>query len=317
MNWKKVLLVTGATTFGFLMASCRPGPVAMPPAAAVPQTIAQVPPPPPPPPPVGAGYWTPQPPPPPPARPRPARGFWGPPPPPPGPPPLPPTQTTTTTTTVQGTVRTLSYGPAGDVNGVILDQGTEVHVPPDQAGQLNSLAPIGARVQVSGWIHTGPLGDTHVDATTITNSNNRATITFQTPPPPPGPGAPLSGPPDPNAAGAPTLPPPAPLAMVPQPAPVSSNPGTDTTVTGVVRSFNYGAAGEVNGVVLDQGTVVYFPPEQAGQVAQLVRVGSRIRVRGWVRQGPAGNALIGAETMTNRTTGNSISVADQPPSPPR
>jgi chitodextrinase len=202
------------------------------------------------------------------------------------------------------------------LHGVIFVKGTAGHVPPDQASQLNSLAPIGARVQVSGWIHTGPLGDTHVDATTITNSNNRATMGFQTPPPPPGPGAPLSGPPDPNAAGAPP-PPPAPSPVVPQPAPVSSNPGADTTVTGVVRSFNYGAAGEVNGVILDQGTVVYFPPEQAGQVAQLVRVGSRIRVHGWVRQGPAGNALIGAETMTNRTTGNSISVADQPPPPPR
>ena len=112
-------------------------------------------------------------------------------------------------------------------------------------------------------------------------------------------------------------PPPAPSPVVPQPAPVSSNTGTDTTVTGVVRSFNYGAAGEVNGVILDQGTVVYFPPEQAGQVTQLVQVGSRIRVRGWVRQGPAGNALIGAETITNRTTGNSISVADQPPPPRR
>ena len=309
MTWKRILLVAGATTFGFLMASCRPGPATMAPAAAVPQTIAQGPPPPPPPPPIGAGYWTLQPPPPPPPRPRPGRGIWGPPP--PGPPPPPPTQATATTTTVQGTVRSLTYGPAGDANGVILDQGTEVHVPPDEAAQLNSLAPVGARVQVSGWIHTGPLGDTHVDATTITNLNSTATTSFQTPPPPPGPGAPPSGPPDPNAAGAP----PPPLA--PQPAPVSSNAGTDTTITGVVRSFNYGPAGEVNGVILDQGTVVYFPPDQASQVMQLVQVGSRIRVRGWVRQGPAGNALLGAETITNRTTGNSISVADQPPPPPR
>ena len=260
----------------------------MAPAAAVPQTIAQAPPPPPPP------------------RPRPGRGVGGPPP--PGPPLSPPTQATATTTTVQGTVRTLSYGPAGDANGVILDQGMEVHVPPDQAGQLNSLAPIGARIQVSGWIHTGPLCDSHVDATTITNLNNSAAMSFQTAPPPPG--AP-PGPADPNATGAP--PPP----LTPQPSPVASNPGTDTTITGVVRSFNYGPAGEVIGVILDQGTVVYFPPEQAGQVIQLVQVGSRIRVRGWVRQGPAGNALLGAETITNRTTGNSISVADQPPPPPR
>src|ERR1700723_682302 len=74
---------------------------------------------------------------------------------------------------------------------------------PDQARQLNSFAPTGARVHASGWIHTGPLGGTHLDATVITNLNNRATMNFQTPPPPLGPGAPPPGPPDPNAAGVP------------------------------------------------------------------------------------------------------------------
>jgi hypothetical protein len=310
MSLKTILLVAGTITFGTVTASCRPAPPAMPLAAAVPQTIAQAPPPPPP---GGAGYWTPPPPPP---GPRPGRRAGGPPPPPPGPP-APPVEASATTTTVQGIVRSVSYGPAGDINGVILDQGTEVHVPPDQASQLNSFAPMGARIQASGWIHTGPLGDTHVDATTITNLNNRATMNFQTPPPPPGPGAPPPGPPDPNAAGAPPPPPPAPPAATPQPGPVSSSSGTDTTITGVVRSFNYGPAGEVNGLVLDQGTVVYFPPEQAGQVTQLVQVGSGIRVHGSVRQGPGGNALIGAEAITNRRTGNSISVAAQPPPPPR
>jgi hypothetical protein len=300
MNLKRILLVAGATVFAFVIASCRPGPAAMPPAAAVPQNIAQALPPPPPP--DGAGYWTPPPPPP----PRRGRGPGGPPPPP---------QATSSTTTVQGTVRSLSYGPAGDVNGVVLDQGTEVHVPPDQANQPNSLAPIGARIQVSGWIHTGPLGDTHLDATTITNPNSRATMSFATPPPPPGPGAMLPGPPDPNAPSAPP-PPPAPVGMAPQLGPVYSNSGTDTTITGVVRSFNYGPAGEVNGLILDQGTIVYFPPEEAAQITQLAQVGSRIRVRGFLRQGPAGNAMIAAESVTNRRTGNSILVANQP-LPPR
>jgi hypothetical protein len=312
MSWKKILLVVSTAAFGFSSASCRPAP-AIPVAAAVPQTITQSPPPPTP---GGAGYLTPPPPPPP--GPRPGRAAWGPPPPRPGPLTPPPGETSAAvTTTIQGTVRSASYGPAGDVNGILLDQGTEVHVPPDQASQLNSLAPIGAPIQASGWIHTGPLGDTHVDATTITNLNNRATMSFQTPPPPPGPGSPPPGPPDPNAAGAPPPPPPAPLAAAPQPGPVSSSSGTETTITGVVRSFNYGPLGEVNGLILDQGIVVYFSPEQAGQVTQLVEVGSRIRVRGPVREGPAGKALIGAETITNRRTGNSISVLDQPPPPPR
>jgi hypothetical protein len=310
MTWKTILLVASTVTFGFSSASCRPGPVAMAPAAAIPQAIAQAPPPPPPP--GGAGYSTPAPPPPPPPGPRSDRTAWAPPPPPPGPPGPPPSQTSAVTTTIQGTVRSSSYGPAGEVNGVILDQGAEIHVPPDQANQLNSLAPIGTRIQASGWIHTGPLGDTHVDATTITNLNTRGTVSFATPPPPPAPGTPPVGPPpDPNAAAAPPPRPSAPPLVAVQPGFAPPTSGTDRTITGVVRSFNYGPAGDVNGLILDQGSVVYFPPEQSGQVTQLVQVGSRIRVRGWVRQGPTGNALVGAETITNRATGNSISVADK------
>lgn len=153
MSWKKILLVACTAAFGFSSASCRPAPPAMPVAAAVPQTIMQAPPPPPP---EGASYWTPPPPP----GPRPGGRPGGPPP--PGPPP-PPLNQPAATTMVQGTIRSVSYGPAGDINGVILDQGTEVHVPPDQASQLNSFAPMGARIQASGWIHAGPLGDTHLD----------------------------------------------------------------------------------------------------------------------------------------------------------
>jgi hypothetical protein len=307
MTLKTILLVAGTITFGTVTASCRPAPPAMPLAAAVPQTIAQAPPPPPP---GAAGYRTPPPPPP---GPRTGGRTGGPPP--PGPPPPPPTQSAATTTTVQGTVRSMSYGPAGEVNGVILDQGTEVHVPPDQANQLNSLAPVGTRIQASGWIQTGPLGDTHLDAGTITNLNTRGTMNFQVPPPPPSPGAPPPGPPDPNAAVGPPPPPPPPAAV--QPGPASSTSAVETTITAGVRSFNYGPEGEVNGLILDQGAVVYFPPEQSPQVTQVAQIGSRVRVRGWVRQGPTGNALIGAESITNRKTGNSILVAAQPPPPPR
>jgi hypothetical protein len=261
------------------------------------------------------------PPPPGPRAPPPPRGLrlWGPPPPPPpGPPPM--AAASAPTTTVAGGVRSLSYGPAGDVNGVILDQGIEVHVPPDQANQLNSIAPIGSRIQASGWIHTGPLGDTHVDAMTITNLNTGSTASFQTPPPPPGPGAPP--PPGPAGLNASLLPTPvssvaAPPPMAPQPGLGVSASSPDGGIIGTVRSFNYGPSGEVNGLILDNGTVAYFSPDQSNQVTTLVQVGSRVRVRGWVRQGPAGNALLEAETITNRKTGNSILVANQAPPPPR
>jgi hypothetical protein len=224
-------------------------------------------------------------------------------------PPPPPEQTPAATTTVQGSVRSFSYGPAGDVNGIILEPGTEVHVPPDQATQLNSLAPVGARVQATGWLHEGPLGDTHVDATTITNLNNQNSLNFQTPPPPLDPEAP----PPPNANPGAPPPPPVPPSVGPSAVLGPTTLGTDATITGVVRGFNFGPAGEVNGLILSGGTVVYFPPDPGNQVTLLVHPGARVRVRGWVRQGPAGNELLSAETITNRATGSSITLTNQPP----
>lgn len=38
-----------------------------------------------------------------------------------------------------------------------------------------------------------------------------------------------------------------------------------TTITGVVRSFNYGPGG-LDGLILDSGTVVHFPPEYGNRV---------------------------------------------------
>jgi len=285
MNVRTILLLAGTIVLETSNASCRPAPSALPPTPAVPQAAQlETPPPPPSPPDVPA--------------PPPRSGRR-----PPAPPPDP---TSAVETTIGGTVRNFSYGPAGDVNGLVLDRGTEIHVPPEQANQLNSLAPIGAHIQARGWIHTGPQGDSHLDATTITNLNNQTSLTFQTPPPPAGPGVP----PSPPAPSAPPVPPQQPSAS-PAGNP-SAPPSPESTIIGVVRSFNYGPAGEVDGVVLRQGTVVYFPPEQAYQVMQFIRVGAGVRVRGSLRPGPTGNQLLSANAITNRATGNSIIFASQP-----
>jgi len=289
MNLRTILLLAGTMVLETSNASCRPAPSALPPVPAVPQAAQPETPPPPPSPPD--------------APPVPSRRGRRPPAPPPDP-------SSAVETTIGGTVRSFSYGPAGDVNGVVLDRGTEIHVPPEQTNQLNSLAAIGARIQATGWIHTGPQGDSHLDATTITNLNNQTSLTFQTPLPPPGPGVPPP-PPAPTAPPVPPLQPP--VAPAASPAAPSS---AESTIIDVVRSFNYGPAGEVDGVVLRQGTVVYFPPEQAYQVMQFIRVGAGVQVRGSLRPGPTGNQLLSANAITNRATGNSITFASQP-LPPR
>jgi hypothetical protein len=88
-------------------------------------------------------------------------------------------------------------------------------------------------------------------------------------------------------------------------------------VAGTVRSFNYDIDGQVNGLILTDGTAVYFPPDLASQVMSTVEISGRVRVSGWPRTGPAGNRLMDAQNITNRRTGASVTItnAPLPPSP--
>jgi hypothetical protein len=261
-------------------------------------------PPPPPPPPVPSGFVAPQPPPPPPGR--------G-----PRPPAPPPPDVQGSRTTITGMVRNFNYGPGG-VDGLILDHGTVVHFPPEYGNQVTALAPAGSSIAASGWLHIGPASDSLFDVDVITNQRSRASVTLAAPAPPPtGPGAaPPPPPPPPGPVGVPP-PPPAPPGQaryVPQPRvpfpQAASSPST--VVTGAVRSFNYGPDGQVNGLILSNGTVIYFPPEYADHVTRIIAVSGRVRVTGEQRTSPAGKRLIDAQVITNQQSGSSVTLANLP-----
>jgi len=126
------------------------------------------------------------------------------------------------------------------------------------------------------------------------------------PPPPPTPG--------PSAFVAQPPPPPPPRG---RPGPLPPGPGEQgsrTTVSGVVRSFNYGPGG-LDGLVLDQGTVIHFPLEYSSQVSAAAPVGSAVAASGWSHIGPAGDTLFDADTITNQRSRASIAMAAGPPPP--
>jgi hypothetical protein len=270
--------------------------------------LAQPPAPPPPPPPGPSAFIAQAPPPPPPPR-----GLRG---------PLPPGPAAQgPRTTVSGIVRSFNYGPGG-LDNLVLDQGTVVHFPPEYGGQVSAAAPVGSAVGASGWSHTGPAGDTFFDADVITNQRSRTSITMAGGPPPPPPGPPVDPrlpalaappPPTPPPPGQDGYAPPPPRAVwpvEPQAAPIPQ-----AVVTGAVRSLNYDVDGQVNGLVLADGTAVYFPPEVAEQVTRAVAVGGGVRVAGSLRVGPAGNRLVDAQTITNRKTGVLVTVPGVSPAP--
>jgi hypothetical protein len=115
------------------------------------------------------------------------------------------------------------------------------------------------------------------------------------PPPPSGPPAPGGGPVPPGARGF---------------------DGSRTTISGVVRNVNYGPGG-LDGLILDRGIVIHFPPEYANQASSIAPIGSFVSATGWSHVGPAGDTLFDAGSITNQRTRAMLNIAvDRPPAPP-
>lgn len=85
----------------------------------------------------------------------------------------------------QGTVKAQLYGPRGDFNGVLLSDGTVVHLPPPEAQRLADMLAVGRPVVVHGSGYAGPIGRA-VDAREI-GSDAAHLVAVAAPRPPWGP----------------------------------------------------------------------------------------------------------------------------------
>src|SRR5207253_2243608 len=88
--------------------------------------------------------------------------------------------------TAQGRVQSLTTAPMGEVDGATLDDGTVIHWPPHLADRFTAVITRGDRVKASGWMETGPAGDTHLEVRTATNLRTNATASNDVVGPPPG-----------------------------------------------------------------------------------------------------------------------------------
>lgn len=128
----------------------------------------------------------------------------------------------------RGTVSRYTLTPRGDVDGLILADGTEVHVPPHLSTQLVYAVRPGDAVTVRGLkALNAPL----IAAIAITNDATGNTVVDSGPAGGPGPG--------PRAAT---------QAM---------------TLQGRVQMSLHGPRGELNGAMLEDGTILRLPPPEA------------------------------------------------------
>ena len=154
--------------------------------------------------------------------------------------------------TVDGQVQRLLINPFGEVDGLLLADGRVVKMPPHLGEAVAAVVAPGQTVRVGGYAH-GYSPNT-IEALTVTNLQTGQTVVDQ-------------GPPWPRV---PKMPPHLRMATLSQ-----------LQVSGVVQTLLHGRHGEVNGVILDNGAIVRFPPHammvppQPGQTLSAVGLGTR------------------------------------------
>jgi hypothetical protein len=161
---------------------------------------------------------------------------------------------------INGKVAQYTLTPRGDVDGLILQDGTQVLLPPHLSSQLVYAVKPGDSVTVQGLKAMAlPL----VSALSVTNDATGQTVAEG--------GAPR-GPRGPGASG------------------------ETMQAQGRVKMALHGRRGEINGVLLDNGTVVRVPPPEAERLALILAPGQTIYASGEGQAGPLGK-VIAARTL--------------------
>jgi hypothetical protein len=152
----------------------------------------------------------------------------------------------------RGVVKQYTLTPRGDVDGLILNDGTEVKLPPHLTSQLVFAVRPGDAVSIRGLkAQALPL----VEAASVTNFATGATVVDGGPP-----GGPESA-------------------------------ATEQTLTGRIVAQLHGARGEVNGAVFDNGTVLRLPPPEAERMQAILQPGQSATVRGPVLKSALGTVI--------------------------
>jgi len=180
------------------------------------------------------------------------------PPPPDGPTPPPPVAAAPEAgSVVNGRVQQWLLNPNGEADGLLLADGTQVAFPPHLSADLMKALKPGDTVQVSGWRAPNvPV----LRAATI-NANGQS-ITDR----PPTPGMAPPAPRDPAALSA-----------------LSAN--------GRIARLLYTDRGDVRGALLDDKTIVRFPPHVGAQNAALLQPGASLYASGWGTRNAMGSAI--------------------------
>jgi hypothetical protein len=172
---------------------------------------------------------------------------------------------------IQGKVAQYSLTPRGEVDGLLLDDGTQVHLPPHLGAQLVFAIKPGDLITVRG-LKAREIA--LIEAVSVANDATHLAVVD-------------AGPPGPRRAG-----------QVLQ-------------VSGHVKTQLHGPRGELNGVLLEDGTIIHLPPEEANRLAEGLAVGQPLYVTGDGIASPLGKVIAARQIGPSATQ-----LAEIQPGPP-
>jgi hypothetical protein len=198
------------------------------------------------------------------------------------------------TTVVQGVVAQYLMNPDGVIDGLLLTNNTVVRFPPHLGQVLAETVKPQDVVRVEGFFEVA--GTIH--ALSIVDLQSRRSV-VDAPPPPKNP-----RPPDPGRIG-----------------------GEPLSVSGTIRVLTQAKGGEIDGVVLSDGTIIHFPPSVGSQFSGILQEGHALAATGHGTTNEYGRSLeadaLGPSLSQLQTiTGGSVlkpapGDPTQFPSPPR
>ncbi len=161
----------------------------------------------------------------------------------------------------QGTVVQYLLNPHGNVDGLLLADGTQVQFPPHMEDELVAVVQPNDPVTVQGYRHVGASA---VTAYVVTNTHSgRAAVKHE-----------------PSWFDRPLLPPHMRRWFM-----------REMAAEGRVRALLYAPRGEVHGVVLEDGTQVRIPPHARYHFSGLLQVGQSISAVGYGTENRFGRVL--------------------------
>jgi len=190
----------------------------------------------------------------------------------------------------EGTVDRVLINPHGDIDGILLTGGMEVHVPPHLSLEIRAAVKPGASISVFG---VRPRGAEMIAAVAIEGSNGKRIVD--------------NGPPKGTEHKGGEHEAPKHKAKhddKPKPPPIEAE--------GVVQRALHGPKGEVRGVLLEDGRTIRIPPHEAKERGALLRVGAHLAARG------PGLEADGATVIDAKEVGASLATLEpMKPKPPK